>query len=145
MGRKGRPIGVLRRIETTRVSNCSFVRSPPAQGELLEPARKQNVATDGLPRLVDAEADQRNLLTIAKEAQRVQDNTLLAIRCSEDVMRFVDHQHQHADRFHDPQRRLLHLGNVGPRPLWRAEKGEELGVDPYRLSMDLLIWLSRYR
>jgi hypothetical protein len=60
-------------------------------------------------------------------------------------MHFVDHQHLHADRFHDPQCRLLHLGNVGTRPLWRAEKGEELGLYPYWLSIELLIWLSRYR
>ena len=74
-----------------------FVRSPPAQGELLEPARKLNVAADGLPCVVDAEADQRDLQTIAEKAQRVQDNALFAIGSGEDVVHFIDHQHLHAD------------------------------------------------
>ncbi|OHV64805.1 hypothetical protein LCM4577_30900 [Mesorhizobium sp. LCM 4577] len=45
-----------------------FVGSPSAQSELLEPARKLDVAADGLPRLVDTEADQRDLQAVAEEA-----------------------------------------------------------------------------
>ena len=45
-----------------------FIRGPPAQSELLKPARKLNVAADRLPRLVDTETDERDLQPIAQEA-----------------------------------------------------------------------------
>ena len=117
---RGRRSGVLRRIDATSVSNCSFAAHRLKVN--CSNRRKLDVAADGLPRLVDAEAYQRDLQTIAEEAQRVQDDALLAIGSSEDVVHLVDDWHLHADGFHDPQCGLLHLGNVGARPLWRAEK-----------------------
>ena len=45
-------------------------------------------------------------------------------------MHLVNHEHLHANGLHDPQRRLLHLRDVGARPLWRAEQGEEFRVEP---------------
>lgn len=46
-----------------------FVCCPSAQGELLEPARQLDVSADRLTRLVYAETDERDLQTIAEEAQ----------------------------------------------------------------------------
>lgn len=107
-----------------------FIGGPTVQGRLLEPARELNVTADGLPGFVDTKADQRNLKKIAEETQCVQVDTLLAVGPGKDVVDLVDHQHLYTDGRHDPQGGLFHLGNIGPRLLRGAQKGEQLAVEP---------------
>ena len=97
---------------------------------MLEAARQLDVAADRFARIIDPEADERDLKTVAEEARRVQDDTLLTIGTFENVVHLVDHEHLHADGLHDPQRRLLHLSDICTRPLRRAEQGEQFGVEP---------------
>ena len=82
---------------------------------------KLDVAADRLARLIDTEADERDLEAIAEKAQRVQDDTLLPIRSSEDIVHLLNVQNLHTDGLHDPQRSLFHLGDVGTWPLRCAE------------------------
>lgn len=107
-----------------------FVCSPAVQRELLEPAGQLHIAADCLARLVDAKAAERDPQTIAEKAKGAEDDALLAIGSGENVVRLVDHQHLQANCVHDAQCRLLHLGAIGPRPLRRAEQGQQFGVEP---------------
>ncbi len=50
-----------------------LVCSPPAQGQLLEPARQLDIAADRFARFIDSETDERDLKSIAQESQRVQE------------------------------------------------------------------------
>ena len=51
-----------------------------------------NIAPNGLSRFVDAKADERDLETIAQEAQRVQNDPLLTVGTGENVVYLVDDQ-----------------------------------------------------
>jgi len=44
-------------------------------------------------------------------------------------MHLVDDKHLDADSFQKPQRRLLHLDDVGARTLWRAQQREQFGIE----------------
>src|SRR5271165_6558798 len=106
-----------------------LVRRPTVNREFFEAPCELDVAADRLTGVRDAKANERDLKSVAEEAKRVQYDSLVPMRTGEDVMHLVDEKHLDADSFQKPQRRLLHLHDVGARTLRRAQQREQFGIE----------------
>lgn len=63
----------------------------------VEPSRELHITANGIYRLTDPEADQRNLEFVAQITQDIQEAPLLAMRASKKVVNFINHDHAQAE------------------------------------------------
>ena len=90
-----------------------FVGGPSRQSDRVQAARQLNVAVDGVPRLQDPKADQRNLQLVAQKAKGVQDDALFAPGSSENIVDLVDDEDLEADLAKNVEGAALHIDDAG--------------------------------